>query len=318
MDKIVILMATYQGEKYLQAQIESIIAQDYPHWELSIRDDGSSDQTLLLLSAYANRYPDQIIVHKGKENLGGTKNFLVLLRDAAAREANRKREDGRTYFMFSDQDDVWHPDKLRLTLSRMKQLEMRYGADVPGLVFTDARVVDEGLAELAPSFFRLQHFHVGKRTLPHLLMENMVIGCTSMINASLAGLVEQIPEQARYHDWWMALLAAAFGHTSYLPVATIDYRQHGKNVVGTENFCHYVKRRTGSLLAQKETLRANYRQAGEFSQMYAGKLAARPAAQLSNFLALPEKNFFHRRVDALRGGYLKSGIARNTGLFLVL
>lgn len=317
MDKIVILMATYQGEKYLKAQMESIIAQDYPNWELSIRDDGSSDQTLLLLSAYANRYPDQITVHQGKENLGGTRNFLTLLRDAVAREG-RRAADGQTYFMFSDQDDVWHPDKLRLTLARMKQLEARYGADVPGLVFTDARVVDGGLGEIAPSFFRLKRFHTGKRTLPHLLMENMVIGCTSMMNVALAGLVERIPEHARYHDWWMALLAAAFGHTSYLPVATLDYRQHGNNVVGAESFYHYVKRRAGTLLAQREALRANYRQAMEFSRMYEKRLPERSAAQLSGFLELAEENFFRRRVDALRRGYLKSGIARNAGLLLVL
>lgn len=317
-DKIVILMATYQGEKYLEEQLRSITEQDYPDWELVVRDDGSSDRTLLLLSAYANRYPDRITVRRGEENLGGTKNFLTLLRDAAVRAESAAAKGERTYFMFSDQDDFWHPDKLRLTLFRMKQLEARYGADVPALVFTDARVVDEGRRELAPSFYGLQHFNLKKRTLPHLLMENMVIGCTAMMNAALAGLVERLPEHARYHDWWMALLAAAFGHTSYLPVATLDYRQHGNNVVGAQGFGRYAGRRAAALLAQRKTLRANYRQAKEFFELYGGRLPGHPAGQLAAFLALPDENFIARRVDALRGGYLKSGLVRNIGLFMIL
>ncbi len=324
MDRVVILMATYQGEKYLEEQLRSIIAQDYPNWHLFVRDDGSTDGTLLLLSLYANHYPERITVCCNEVNMGGTKNFLTLLQEAALQGAVPQggaapQKDGeRTYFMFCDQDDSWHPDKLRLTLARMKQLEARYGADVPALVFTDARVVDEGMEEFAPSFFGLAHYDMKKRTLPHLLMENMVIGCTSMMNGALAALVEKVPENARYHDWWMALLAAAFGHTSYLPAATIDYRQHGNNVVGAKRFGSYVKQRMGKLSEQKATLRANYRQAEEFYGLYKEKLPERVAAQLDTFLSLPKENLFRRRVDALRGGYLKSGIARNIGLFLVL
>lgn len=313
MDKIVILMATYQGEKYLEEQLRSIAAQDYPNWQLLVRDDSSADETMRLLSAYAARYPKQITICRNETNLGGTKNFLTLLKDAVAQCGG-----GTTYFMFCDQDDSWHPDKLRLTLARMKRVEARYGADVPALVFTDARVVDGEMAELAPSFFALQHFQMKKRTLPHFLMENMVIGCTCMMNLALAAMVEKVPEHARYHDWWMALLAAAFGHTSYLPEATLDYRQHGNNVVGAENFCGYVKRRAGALSDQKDTLRANFRQAKEFYELYKERLPERAAGQLKEFLSLPDKNPFRRRADALRGGYLKSGIVRNIGLFLIL
>lgn len=71
MDKIAILMATYQGEKYLEEQLRSITAQDYPNWHLYVRDDGSADGTRLLLSAYAERYPGKITVHYNGENLGG-------------------------------------------------------------------------------------------------------------------------------------------------------------------------------------------------------------------------------------------------------
>lgn len=329
MDKIVILMATYQGEKYLEEQLKSILAQDFADWRLIVRDDGSTDGTLLLLSAYANRYPDKITVCRNETNLGGTKNFLTLLKDAAGKygaggESAAKacgaaeNAPGKTYYMFSDQDDYWHADKLRLTLARMKQVEARYGEDMPALVFTDARVTDEKRKELAPSFFDLQHFNMKKRTLPHFLMENMVIGCTAMMNAALAGMVEAVPEHARYHDWWMALLAAAAGHTSFLPQATLDYRQHGNNVVGSESFGSYVKRRAGSLFAQRAVLRANYAQAQELLELYGDRLPDYAKEQIAGFLALQEQNAVKRRVSALRGGYLKSGIVRNAGLFLIL
>ena len=264
MDKIVILMATYQGENYLEEQLDSIVAQDYPYWELMVCDDGSTDRTMEILQAYQKRYAGRITVCQNKENLGGTKNFLTLLKEGAKMGRAREKEGVRTYFMFSDQDDFWHRDKLSCTLSRMKQVEARYGRKLPALVFTDARVVDGGRKEIAPSFFALQHFNLCRRTLPHLLMENMVIGCTSMMNAALADLMQEIPEHARYHDWWMALLAAAAGHTSYLPKATLDYRQHGNNVVGTRDFAAYVKQRACALSGLKDSLLANYCQAEEF------------------------------------------------------
>ena len=194
----------------------------------------------------------------------------------------------------------------------------RDGRKLPALVFTDARVVDGGRKEIAPSFFALQHFNLCRRTLPHLLMENMVIGCTSMMNAALADLMQEIPEHARYHDWWMALLAAAAGHTSYLPKATLDYRQHGNNVVGTRDFAAYVKQRACALSGLKDSLLANYCQAEEFYGIYSKKIPEHAAAKIHNFLQMRGKGILARRLTALWGGYLKSGLLRNVGLFFIL
>lgn len=90
MDKIVILMATYQGENYLEEQLDSIVAQDYPYWELMVCDDGSTDRTMEILQAYQKRYAGRITVCQNKENLGGTKNFLTLLKEGA--KMGRARE----------------------------------------------------------------------------------------------------------------------------------------------------------------------------------------------------------------------------------
>lgn len=315
MDKVIILMATYQGERYLEEQLKSIMAQDYPNFELIVRDDASSDGTFFLLSLYKKRYPDKLTVLRNKKNLGGTKNFLMLLRDAVKQN---NWGQNPVYFMFSDQDDYWYPDKISRTLIRMKRLEARYGRELPGLVFTDARVVDGGGKVLAPSFFALQRFNMKKRVFPHLLMENMVIGCTSMLNMPLAEMLTKVPRQARYHDWWMALLAASAGHTSYLPEPMMDYRQHTDNVVGAQNFGTYVKKRAKEIKKQKYTLLRNFEQAMEFYQFYNTEIPDRAVEQIEGFLMLQEQNFLLRRINAVRGGYLKSGLIRNIGLMLIL
>lgn len=315
MDKVIVLMATYQGEKYLEGQLKSIMAQDYPNFELIVRDDASSDGTFFLLSLYKKRYPDKITVLRNKKNLGGTKNFLMLLRDSAARQSALGRN--QVYFMFSDQDDYWYPNKISRTLSRMKRLEARHGEEMPALVFTDARVVDGEGKELAPSFYALQRFNMKKRTFSHLLMENMVIGCTSMLNMPLAEMLTKIPKEARYHDWWMALLAASAGHTSYLPEPTMDYRQHGDNVVGAQSFGAYVIKRIKELKRQRLVLLKTFGQATEFYHLYSLEIPDRAVEQLEGFLMLQAKNPLVCRLNAIRGGYLKSGLIRNIGLMML-
>ncbi len=306
---ITILMATYQGEKYLREQLDSILNQTEQDWRLEICDDGSKDATVAIAEEYAARYPEKIVVHRNEENRGSTKNFLAML---VAAEGD--------YIMFADQDDIWHADKLQRTLHRMKQLERRYGKTVPALVCTDAVVVDEQGGLLQPSFTQLQHFDMRRRTLPHLLMENLCIGCTTMLNRALVKLVDTLPEQARYHDWWVALIAAAFGHISYLAVPTLDYRQHGNNVVGTQDFAAYVKQRVSKLSEMKNVLAATYAQAEEFLALYGEHpgLSAGHQRELAGFLALRDAGVLKRRLLWLRGGYFKSRLVRNLGLLIVM
>lgn len=333
MERVIILMAAYQGEKYLKEQLDSILAQEHQDWKLFVRDDGSSDATPALLKEYSERFPDRIFAEQNHKNLGAARNFLTLLRDCSKAGAisegrecgtlpGASKEEGNPqpscYYMFADQDDVWHPDKIRRALARMKQLEEKYGNALPALVFADAAVVDENKKLLAPSFFGMQRLEVKKRTFAHLLMENLCIGCTMMMNQALADQLEQIPEHARYHDWWIALLASAMGHTSYLAEAVMDYRQHGSNVVGSEDFAGYVKKRFKTLKEQKNSLAANYEQAEEFGRFYEDRLPVKHKRQLEQFLRLRYMNPVKRRITAVKGGYLKSGIVRNAGLMMVL
>lgn len=317
MEQVVILMTTYQGEAYLKEQMDSILAQDYPHWRLIVRDDGSQDATMLLLSAYANAHPDKISVERNAVNKGAAKNFLTLLADAAGEYGGS--DTGRVYFMFADQDDIWHADKLRRTLRRMKRVEKRYGASQPALVFTDAAVVDEIMTKTADSFIRHQHLNAKKLSLNHLLMENVCQGCTMMMNAPLARLVKVPDEGARYHDWWVALIAAAHGHISYLPEATLDYRQHGGNAVGAHEHAAYVRERVSHKEQREKALADTFAQGKCFWELYRDTItdsAKREAA--AAFAKMGRQRPLQCCVNLLKNRFFKSGFVRNLGVLWTL
>lgn len=325
MEQVIILMAAYQGEAFLKEQLDSILTQDYPNWKLIIQDDGSEDGTMPLLLAYADRCPDKISIRQGDAHYGAARNFLTLLHSCANANVQKNchlTQDlavkDKIYYMFADQDDIWHPNKISRTLKRMKQMEKKYGSSIPALVFTDAVVVDENLNTLAPSFFAMQHLNIKKCNFTHLMMENLCLGCTIMMNHALASQLKQVPQYARYHDWWMALMAACLGHISYLPEATMDYRQHGSNAVGSKSFGEYIKRRWLSLKEQKHSLAANYKQAEEFNKLYKAALPRQYRQQLKTFIRLRYMNAAERRITAFQMGAVKSGIARNIGLLLIL
>ena len=312
MSRVDIIMSTYNGEKFLRDQIDSIFTGNHQNIVLHVFDDGSSDETLKILNEYKHRYQNQLHLYKNHRNLGVTKNFLHGIKTVM------EKFKEAMYFMCCDQDDVWHADKVSKTLKRMEQMEKRFGVDRPLLVFTDAVIADENLNEISESFIKTQHFNSNKIDLSHLLMENKCIGCTIMINRAFEQYLSRIPNAARYHDWWLALIAAAFGHISYLPKATIDYRQHSANVVGSINFASYVRKRMTSFKDQKLTLAKNRDQAEEFLHFFHEELQGHQKSIIEGYLMMFQSNFFKRRYIAIKQGYLKSGIIRNCGLMLIL
>jgi len=302
-------MATYNGEKYVRQQIESILASTFCDFEIFIYDDGSSDNTISIIHELKQVYPDKIHLHQNEANLGVTANFL----QAAAKST-------ADYIMFCDQDDVWKPDKIAKTLKRMKNMESQLGKELPLAVFTDAEVVDEKLNIINNSFFRFNRLNPQKTDLAHILMENKLIGCTVMVNSFARKLLHNypLPKHARFHDWWIALLASSMGKISFIDEPTMYYRQHGGNLVGGKGFAGYLKNRLGDLGKQKEALRALYRQAEEFLHIYDEILPGESKRQIKEFAALSRMGFIKRRLAILRSGYLKSGFIRNLGLVLIV
>lgn len=214
--KVNILMATYNGEKFLAQQIESIQKQTFKEWNLLIRDDGSSDKTCDIIRNFTAKDSRIRFINENEHhNLGVIKSFFTLVNYEVA-----------DFYFFSDQDDVWLPEKLSVSLEAAKYK----ASDVPLLVYTDLKVVNQELNILQDSMIRAQSHHANTTLLPELT-ENTVTGGTMMINHALA---EKwfTPNDILMHDWFLALLAASLGEIIYLDLPTQLYRQHDNNVLG--------------------------------------------------------------------------------------
>lgn len=307
MNTVGIVMATYNGMKYVEDQIESILSNTYTDWRLYIYDDGSKDQTVSILKRYEEKYPEKIQVTINQENLGVTFNFL---------EGIKQCEN--EYIMLCDQDDVWKQDKIEKTLNKMIQAEKNHDKGHPIIVYTDAAIVDEELHMIHPSFHKNSRLDVSKVDLPHLLMENKLIGCTIMLNKGIRNLLTKLPRSPRVHDWWLGLLATTFGKIYYLEEPTLLYRQHRDNVIGNERFISYVKGRIYNMNKQRENLNSIQIQGQEFYIMYKKQLSPENEKILHEFSHLFKESWFKRRYLLLKGGYTKSGIIRNIGVFLLV
>ncbi len=214
--KVNILMATYNGEKFLAQQIESIQKQTFKEWNLLIRDDGSSDKTCDIIRNFTAKDSRIRFINENEHhNLGVIKSFFTLVNYEVA-----------DFYFFSDQDDVWLPEKLSVSLEAAKHK----ASDIPLLVYTDLKVVNQELNILQDSMIRAQSHHANTTLLPELT-ENTVTGGTMMINHALA---EKwfTPNDILMHDWFLALLAASLGEIIYLDLPTQLYRQHDNNVLG--------------------------------------------------------------------------------------
>lgn len=221
---IAILMATYNGERYLGEQIASLLQQTCQSWQLFIHDDGSTDTTPQLLQQYAAAHPDRITVLDYPPQGGSCRNFLSLLQRVAAR-----------YYMFCDQDDVWHSDKVARSLQLMQQTEG--DGTQPVVIHTDLCVVDADLQPMHDSFWRYAALDPAAVTSFNDCVMNVVTGCTMLFNASARRTAIERPSQlATMHDAWVTCCCYADrGLVVALPEATIDYRQHGDNCLGAQD-----------------------------------------------------------------------------------
>lgn len=216
--KVAILMSTYNGEKYLDEQILSIINQTYKNWHLYIRDDGSSDNTINIIRKYTRR-DKRISLYNDHENVGVVKSFMILLRNTNA-----------NYYMFSDQDDYWLNDKVEATMHKA----LKYENTVPMCIYTNYKPVDRELNSIS----REKGLEFVSNNFLDIIFTNYVTGCTLMLNNELKSLIkfETLNYNKVYmHDWWIAMIAAKFGKLIYLDKVTLLYRQHGDNVVGSHN-----------------------------------------------------------------------------------
>ena len=224
-DPVYILLATYNGERFLPAQIDSLLAQDDPDWLLLVRDDGSTDGSLQILSQAARSDRRVRILRSGTERLGSTGSFFELMQQAMS--------EGARYFALCDQDDVWLPQKLSLMRLAMHDLEGAADRDAALLCWSDLSWIDADGRTLAHSHFRRAGAAVAlSGPGPWLLAMNVVPGCAMLGNRALLETALPQPPGIDHHDWWLALVAAAAGHVRVLDMPLAAYRQHLGNAVG--------------------------------------------------------------------------------------
>jgi glycosyltransferase involved in cell wall biosynthesis len=248
-------MATYNGEPFLEQQLDSILAQSNQDWQLLIRDDGSDDNTVRIVEDYVSRLPDRIRLITDNENhLGASLNFGKLLEYADTE-----------YIMFSDQDDVWLQNKIELTLNAMKAAEWIY-PDKPILIHTDLQVIDSELKTIANSLWSYQKlFPEAGDDLNRIMAQNVVTGCTVMINKKAMAVSMPVPPEAIMYDWWLALNVCRHGKIAYVSIPSVLYRQHSRNSVGAKearkiNIVNFLKK----LCRVKKLLSAHYRMLKKF------------------------------------------------------
>lgn len=224
--KVNILMSTYNGQEFIAQQIQSIQKQTFENWNLLIRDDGSSDETPKIIADFAKSDARIRFINADKrENFGVIKNFYTLLKYEKA-----------DYYFFSDQDDVWQPQKLELTLASVE----KENNQISLMVYTDLTVVDRDLQVLHDSMIKTQSHHANTSLLEELT-ENTVTGGTMMVNHCLAKQWKQCYDDLIMHDWYLALLAASLGKLIYLDETTELYRQHESNVLGARTWSKRLK-----------------------------------------------------------------------------
>lgn len=306
MNRIDILLATYNGAAFLEAQLESIAAQTHEDWRLIARDDGSTDRTPEILSAFQVRHAGRVeILADGDGNLGLVQNFSRLLENSDA-----------PYAAFCDQDDVWIPEKLELCLAKMCELERAHGAETPLLVFTDLEVVDEDLNVIDRSFWHYANLRPDRcNSLNRLLLQNVVTGCTALMNRCLVETAIPIPAESVVHDWWVTLIAAGCGRVSFLACPTVHYRQHGRNIIGARSLAlkalpKLVKQFLADYHSNRSQMRSRFEQGQIFLERYGTALSEEKQQMLKVFLTIPEGNLVGRLIRISRRRMSPTGFWR--------
>jgi len=263
--KVNILLSTYNGMRFLEDQIQSLLTQSYPHILITVRDDGSTDGTYEKLLEYAKHYSNFVVLDC--ERMGVVGSFFKLLRMA---------DPDCIFYAFCDQDDVWLPNKISDAVATMKS----HDPNKPLMYFSRLEYVDSKVHHLGYSkVFQKVGF-------ANALVDNSATGCTIVLNRAARALIcQRTPRGIRVHDWWCYLVVSAFGQLVYDERPNIKHRLHEGNVVG-----HPISfwKRLGRWLANRRTPKTNrFRasdQAQEFYRCYGQQLRPYELKILKNFL----------------------------------
>lgn len=208
--KIIICMSTYNGEKYVKEQIESLLNQTYNNIEIYVRDDGSKDNTIKILEEYEKQ--NKIHFIKGK-NVGVVKSFYECLQLAY---------NNADFFAYCDQDDKWHEDKIEKAITKLKNENQ----EIPLMYFSEFNYCDENL-----NFLNKSNINKKGTSFQNSIVECLSFGITEVFNKKLAEkILNSGTDNICFHDWWAYMISAGIGKVIYDEEATVEYRRTGNNV----------------------------------------------------------------------------------------
>ena len=233
--KIAILLSTYNGTKYLEEQLDSILNQTYSNYVIVARDDGSYDDTIQLLNKYAKKFTDKFhLLEQDLLNLGASDSFSYLIEYVLKNKQSLGLESA--YMMFCDQDDIWSLEKIDKQIDEMIKVEKHQTGTkpIPVLIHSNLRVVSEDKSLIAESFVHYQGLEIERNRFTNLVISNVVTGCTVFINEALARKAVPVSKEAIMHDWWLSLVASAFGKLVFIDAPLVSYRQHDANAIGAK------------------------------------------------------------------------------------
>ena len=210
-------MATYNGEKYLAKQLDSIINQSYKNWNLMIRDDNSNDRTLQILEKYEKMDKRIRVLHDNKRNLGIVKNFEELLKNSTSE-----------FIMFSDQDDIWLENKLEVYLKTIEKVRLKNV-----LIHSDAILFSEDKTNILKETFISKK--AIRKGLENVFFNYFVQGATILISKEIKNFILPFPKEVYLHDRYIHLMSELFFERIFIKGSLIYYRQHSNNQIGAKN-----------------------------------------------------------------------------------
>jgi len=222
-----IVLATYNGQTFIAEQIKSIQANLDYHTKVNriiVTDDGSTDDTQEIVLKLSEKDSKIVWVNNTSYKHGPKGNFEFGLMQSSA-----------DYVMLCDQDDVWLTHKIEVSIKALLSAEKRATPGTPLLVFSDKQIVDDQLHLICDSYFTLKKINKDwYLKFNQLCQQNVISGCTMLVNRSLINKALPIPERAYMHDWWIALVAHRCGEIIFIDQALIQYRQHRNNTIGAQ------------------------------------------------------------------------------------
>ena len=284
-NKVSVVLCTYNGSKFLNKQLDSILGQSYEVDEIIIVDDCSVDSTREILKEYKERY-NKIKLFFNTKNLGSNLSFQYALSLAE-----------NEYIVLCDQDDIWFENKIEVQMDMVISSSF-YKKEQPLLVFHDLRLIDQHDNVIIDSFWKLHKFKPNNFSFKKLMISNIVTGCTCLINRKTRDEILKCDmNDIIMHDHLIALIAYGFGNVIHIDEQLIDYRSHNNSVTKKENISVIIRIKLFvGKIKSKKYLKPNILQIKKFSDCYAAELNMDKKNVVKNFIELEDSSIIYMLV----------------------